>query len=228
MLGAAVDRLLQWGLRRFIRRGNLRVTTASGRFFHFGDGSGAPVALRFTSAAAQRAVMLDPEVKLGEAYMDGTLQIEEGTIADLLALVLGQTPDGMPPVLGSPAMVRPLSQPPAAAVQPAVPGAAQCRAPLRSRRPALFAVPRCRPAIQLRLFRGRPISRSTTRNSPRSAISPPSSSLAKGPTAACSTSAAAGAGSRFISPSSAARRSPASRCRASSWRSPGSAPAKRT
>jgi cyclopropane-fatty-acyl-phospholipid synthase len=102
MLGAAVDRLLQWGLRRFIRRGNLRVATASGRFFHFGDGSGAPVALRFTSAAAQRAVMLDPEVKLGEAYMDGTLQIEEGTIANLLALVLGQTPDGMPPVWARP------------------------------------------------------------------------------------------------------------------------------
>ncbi len=93
-----MDRLLQWGLGRFIRRGNLRVTTAKGRVFHFGDGSGTPVALRFTSKAAQRAVMLDPEVKVGEAYMDGTLQIEDGTIADLLALVLGQTPDGMPPV----------------------------------------------------------------------------------------------------------------------------------
>jgi cyclopropane-fatty-acyl-phospholipid synthase len=46
--------------------------------------------------------MLDPEVKLGEAYMDGTLQIEEGTIANLLALVLGQTPDGMPPVWARP------------------------------------------------------------------------------------------------------------------------------
>jgi cyclopropane-fatty-acyl-phospholipid synthase len=102
VLEAAVDRLLQWGLGRFIRRGNLRVTTATGRFFHFGDGSGPPVALRFMSAAAQRAVMLDPEVKVGEAYMDGTLQIEDGTIADLLALVLGQTPDGMPPVWARP------------------------------------------------------------------------------------------------------------------------------
>jgi cyclopropane-fatty-acyl-phospholipid synthase len=41
--------------------------------------------------------MLDPELRLGEAYMDGTLLIEQGTIADLLRLVLGQTPDGMPP-----------------------------------------------------------------------------------------------------------------------------------
>ena len=155
-----MDRLLQWGLGRFIRRGNLRVTTASGSVFHFGDGTGTPVAVRFTSKAAQRAVMLDPELKVGEAYMDGTLLIEEGTIADLLALVLGQTPDGMPPDLGAAAVALPLSQPPAAAVQPAVPGAAQCRAPLRSRRPALFAVPRRRPAIQLRLFRdARPVAR---------------------------------------------------------------------
>jgi cyclopropane-fatty-acyl-phospholipid synthase len=53
--------------------------------------------VRFTTAAAQRAVILDPEVKFGEAYMDGTFVVEEGTIADVLALVLGQTPDGSPP-----------------------------------------------------------------------------------------------------------------------------------
>jgi cyclopropane-fatty-acyl-phospholipid synthase len=92
-----VDRVLRWGLDRFVRRGNLRVTTASGRIFTFGDGTGEPVAARFTSRAAQRGVMLDPEIRLGEAYMDGTLLIEQGTIADLLRLVLGQTPDGMPP-----------------------------------------------------------------------------------------------------------------------------------
>jgi cyclopropane-fatty-acyl-phospholipid synthase len=102
---AAVDRLLQWGLNRFIRRGNLRVTTASGTVFHFGDGSGPLVAARFTRKAAQRAVMLDPEIKLGETYMDGTLVIEEGSIATLLGLLLGQTPDGMPPVWARPQWV---------------------------------------------------------------------------------------------------------------------------
>jgi cyclopropane-fatty-acyl-phospholipid synthase len=89
--------MLRWGLDRFVRRGNLRVTTASGRVFTFGDGTGEPVAARFVTKAAQRAVMLDPELRVGEAYMDGTLLIEQGTIADLLRLVLGQTPDGMPP-----------------------------------------------------------------------------------------------------------------------------------
>jgi len=65
--------------------------------FSVGDGGGRRAAIRFLTKTAQRGVLLDPEVKLGEAYMDGTLQVEEGTIADLLALVLGQTNDGMPP-----------------------------------------------------------------------------------------------------------------------------------
>src|SRR4029079_4194711 len=81
----------------FIRRGPLRFTTASGRTFAVGNGSAPRVAIHFTTKAAQRGVLLDPEVKLGEAYMDGTLRVEEGTLADLLAIVLGQTTDGMPP-----------------------------------------------------------------------------------------------------------------------------------
>jgi cyclopropane-fatty-acyl-phospholipid synthase len=92
-----MDRLLELLLRRFVRRGTLRLTTASGSTFSVGDGTGRPVAVRFTSHSAQRSVLLDPELRLGEAYMDGTLVIEEGSIADLLALVLSQTSDGMPP-----------------------------------------------------------------------------------------------------------------------------------
>jgi cyclopropane-fatty-acyl-phospholipid synthase len=94
---AAVDRLLRLGLQQFVRRGNLQLITARGTVCNFGDGSGKRVVARFTSKAAQRAVMLDPELRLGECYMDGTLVLEDGSIADLLALVLGQTADGKPP-----------------------------------------------------------------------------------------------------------------------------------
>jgi cyclopropane-fatty-acyl-phospholipid synthase len=55
-----------------------------------GDGSGQGVAVRFTSRAAELKVLLDPELKLGEAYMDGGFLIEEGSIAGLLALALSQ------------------------------------------------------------------------------------------------------------------------------------------
>jgi cyclopropane-fatty-acyl-phospholipid synthase len=92
-----MDRLLELLLRRFVRRGTLRVTTARGSVFTVGDGHGRPAAIRFMTMAAERGVLLDPELKLGEAYMDGSLRVEEGTIADLLAIVLGQTTDGMPP-----------------------------------------------------------------------------------------------------------------------------------
>jgi cyclopropane-fatty-acyl-phospholipid synthase len=42
-------------------------------------------------------VMLDPELKLGEAYMDGTLVVDEGSIADVLAVLLGQDCSREPP-----------------------------------------------------------------------------------------------------------------------------------
>ena len=199
-----MDRLLELLLRRFVRRGTLRLTTARGSVFTVGDGTGQPVAMRFTTKAAQRGVLLDPEIKLGEAYMDGTLRVEEGSIADLLAIVLGQTTDGMPPDWARPQWTLALSPPAAAAVQSADAGATQCRPSLRSRRPALFAVPRCRPAILLRLFRDAgPVAR---RRPARQEAPSRRQAAARRAASACSTSAAAGAGLRSISRNSAASR----------------------
>ncbi len=87
-----MDRLLLLLLRRFIRRGSITITTAGGATYSFGDGSGPPLAVRFTTRGAQCAVLLDPELKLGEAYMDGTLIVERGTIADVLSVLLRQDP----------------------------------------------------------------------------------------------------------------------------------------
>src|SRR5262245_29545404 len=92
-----MDRLLQILLSQFVRRGNFQLTTARGTVLTFGDGPGEPVAVCFTTAAAERACLLDPELKFGECYMDGTLVVEKGSIADVLAIVLNQTPDGKPP-----------------------------------------------------------------------------------------------------------------------------------
>jgi cyclopropane-fatty-acyl-phospholipid synthase len=83
-----MDRLLRVTLSGLIVAGNLRVTTARGVTFSFGDGTGAPVAVRFTSNFWQLAVLVDPELRLGEAYMDGGLVVEEGSLADLLDLIV--------------------------------------------------------------------------------------------------------------------------------------------
>ena len=89
-----MERLLVVLLSRFIRRGCLTVTTAAGKAYKFGDGSGAPVAVRFVTAKAQYAVLLDPELKLGEAYMDGTFVVEQGSISEVLELLLRQEQSG--------------------------------------------------------------------------------------------------------------------------------------
>jgi len=86
----AVDRVLSIFLRRFIRQGSFTVTTAAGNTYTFGDGSGAPVAVRFTNARSQRGVLLNPELRMGEAYMDGSFVVEQGSIADVLAILLRQ------------------------------------------------------------------------------------------------------------------------------------------
>jgi cyclopropane-fatty-acyl-phospholipid synthase len=93
-----MDRLLHLALQNLIRVGNLQVTTARGARFTLGDGTGEPIAIRFTSPAAERGILFDPEIRFGEAYMDGTLVVERGSIADVLAVVLGQCHAGRPPV----------------------------------------------------------------------------------------------------------------------------------
>jgi cyclopropane-fatty-acyl-phospholipid synthase len=97
-----MDRLLQIVLRSFVRRGTIRVTTAGGSTFIFGDGTGTPVAVRFLTPAAQLWVLLDPELRLGEAYMEGSLVVEQGSIADVLAVLLAQDPSGLPPYWARP------------------------------------------------------------------------------------------------------------------------------
>ena len=90
-----MDHLLRLFLDRFIRRGSIIFTTASGNTFTCGDGTGEPVRVLVTTKEAERQLLLDPEMALGETYMDGTFVVEQGTIADVLAIVLDQ-PDMTP------------------------------------------------------------------------------------------------------------------------------------
>src|SRR5262249_25100209 len=84
----SMDWLLRIAVARLIRHGTLRLTTARGTLLTFGDGTGRPVSARFTSARAEPAVILDPDLKLGQAYMEGTFVVEEGSIADVIALAM--------------------------------------------------------------------------------------------------------------------------------------------
>jgi cyclopropane-fatty-acyl-phospholipid synthase len=86
----SMDRLLRRCLSAFIRRGTMVFTTASGQKFACGDGTGEPVFARFRTVSAERRVLMNPELALGEVYMDGNFVIEKGSITDALAILLDQ------------------------------------------------------------------------------------------------------------------------------------------
>jgi cyclopropane-fatty-acyl-phospholipid synthase len=93
--GASMDRLLRYFLGQFIRRGSMTFTTASGAKFICGDGTGQPVSVRFLTRATEARILINPELYLGEAYMDGSFVVENGSIADALAILMDQ-PEVLP------------------------------------------------------------------------------------------------------------------------------------
>ena len=90
-----MDRLLRFSLDKFIRRGAMTVTTASGERFTCGDGTGEPVAVRFLTHDAERRVLVNPELALGEAYTEGSFVVEHGSLVDVLGILFDQ-PDILP------------------------------------------------------------------------------------------------------------------------------------
>src|ERR1700723_768729 len=90
LLVVSMDHLLRYFLRQFIRRGAITFTPASGEKFTCGDGTGPHIFARFLTADAERRVLLNPELALGEVYMEGSFVVENGSIADALAILLDQ------------------------------------------------------------------------------------------------------------------------------------------
>jgi cyclopropane-fatty-acyl-phospholipid synthase len=75
-------------LKHIIKSGSLRVTDSAGGKHNYGDGRGPLVAFRLADWLSEAGLAAYPEFYLGENYMNGTLVMEEGTIADLLALLI--------------------------------------------------------------------------------------------------------------------------------------------
>jgi cyclopropane-fatty-acyl-phospholipid synthase len=80
--------LLSKLLERVISRGQLTLIDSSGKHWHFGqpDPEIRDVIARFTDAAAPNAIARNPRLGFGEAWMEGRLVIESGSLPDLLAL----------------------------------------------------------------------------------------------------------------------------------------------
>lgn len=80
-------RLLIGLLDRLIERGSLTLVDAEGELHRFGDGGPPRAILHISDPKVYAGLLLNPELKLGEAYMDGTLFFEESTVRDLMHIV---------------------------------------------------------------------------------------------------------------------------------------------
>ncbi len=73
-------------IRSIMRDGALKITMPDGRTKTFGNDAGKPVAVTLTDPALPRKFVLNPELAVGEAYMDGTLIIENNDLYGLIGL----------------------------------------------------------------------------------------------------------------------------------------------
>jgi cyclopropane-fatty-acyl-phospholipid synthase len=75
--------------KRIITRGRLRVIDARGQEHCFAGSPASDIAIRLHDPALHWKLLVRPRLYLPEAFVDGTLTIEEGSLYDLLDLLAG-------------------------------------------------------------------------------------------------------------------------------------------
>jgi cyclopropane-fatty-acyl-phospholipid synthase len=81
LIGRLVDKLLT--------KGSITLKLPGKEPRTYGKGGGQHLSIRFTDRKVAFDILKNPRLGLGEAYMDGRLIIEDGTILDLLELIVG-------------------------------------------------------------------------------------------------------------------------------------------
>lgn len=80
--------LFSFLLKQTIRDGSLRLTDARGRERVFGDGSPPRCTVHLHDWRLDYTLVLNPALRFGEAYMNGRLTIDQGTLPELMDLLL--------------------------------------------------------------------------------------------------------------------------------------------
>ncbi|MEQ9519530.1 MAG: cyclopropane-fatty-acyl-phospholipid synthase family protein [Parvibaculum sp.] len=76
-------------LKRIVKRGSVTLVDPAGRATTYGDGAGASVTIRLHDKQLSWRLALNPYLRLGEAYMDGSLTIDPpARIYDFLDILL--------------------------------------------------------------------------------------------------------------------------------------------
>jgi len=80
--------LTRAAFRYIIKSGSLRVIDSRGRSHLLGDGSVPTSTIRLADRWLDYTIALNPALHVGEAYMDGRLTVEQGTLYDFLELAV--------------------------------------------------------------------------------------------------------------------------------------------
>ena len=81
---SALDRMLT----ALVRFGDFEVEYPNGKRARYGDGTGVPVRIALSDQALVRKIVLNPDLGVGEGYMNGALTIENDDLSGFLALAV--------------------------------------------------------------------------------------------------------------------------------------------
>ena len=81
LIGRIIDRLL--------KQGSITIVSPDGSRETYGPGGGRSLTVRIADRRVPLELMKNPRLGLGEAYMDGRLTVEDGTVLDLLEMITG-------------------------------------------------------------------------------------------------------------------------------------------
>ncbi len=87
-VGAFFPMLLARLLEHLIQQGTLTVLDADGRAHIFGDNTPPAVTVRLHDKNLEHRLFLSPELVVGEAYVDGLLTLEDGSLYSFMDIVL--------------------------------------------------------------------------------------------------------------------------------------------
>jgi cyclopropane-fatty-acyl-phospholipid synthase len=82
-----MNRWLDRLVAKIVRHGRLEITWSDGSTSVYGDGTGRFAHIHFRDRSAEWAVLRNPELAIGEAYMDGRIEFPGDTLLDFLDLM---------------------------------------------------------------------------------------------------------------------------------------------
>lgn len=91
------SRILHWRLAHLLRQGTLHVVWPDGQQTVYGSGE-PEIRATLGDPVLPRRLVLNPELAMGEAYVDGSLKIEGDDLYGFLRLIISNVPDYIRPV----------------------------------------------------------------------------------------------------------------------------------